>query len=204
MIAGILAGLAGLLTFLVIHAAWIMPIWFILPLGLVLAALGGWAVGWAYGELYPCLPRPPWTAVAVMLLILATLLPGMVLAELRRPMFSISAAGIANLEMGVPEVILRFSGELLLPAVLTGALLGRWIGRTRRGAAAAALAGLIFALGPGHNIPFIGGTTAVRKEIVMMLAIIVVASLVLVEVDARLSRRLSAGMGAVRERSVKP
>lgn len=188
MIAGILAGMAGLLTFLVIHALWIMPIWFILPMGLMIAALGGWAVGWAYAELRPHLPGRPWTVLAVMVLISATLLPAIVLGEVRRPMFSISPAGVANLEMGVPEVVARFIGELLLTAVLTGALLGWLLGRTRRAAAATALAGFIFALGPGHNIPFIGGTSGVGKEIVIMLSIITVASLVLVEGHARLVR----------------
>lgn len=188
IIAGILAGVAGLLTFLVIHAVWIMPIWFILPMGLMIAALGGWAVGWAYAELRPHLPRRPWTVLAVMVLISATLLSAIVLGELRRPMFSISPAGVANLEMAVPEVVVRFIGELLLTAVAAGALLGWWLGGTRRAAVATAVAGLIFALGPGHNIPFIAGTSGVAKEIVMMLSIISVASLVLVEGHERLVR----------------
>ena len=57
--SGILAGAAGLLVFLVIHHVWIKPIWFILPLGLVIAAIGGLAVGWAYSELLPYLPADP-------------------------------------------------------------------------------------------------------------------------------------------------
>ena len=186
IIAGVLAGVAGLTIFLWIHALWIVPIWFILPMGLVIAALGGWAVAWAYRELLPRLPKRPWTAFAVMALIWATLLPGIVLGELRQPMFSISPAGVANLEIGVPEVAIRFVIELLLTAVATGALLGWWLGRTLRAAVATALAGLIFALGPGHNIPFIGGTGGLDKEAAIMMAIIGVSSLVLVEVHARL------------------
>jgi len=57
--AGILAGIAGLLVFLLIHHLWIMPIWFILPFGLIVAALGGLAVGWMYGKLLPNLPPRP-------------------------------------------------------------------------------------------------------------------------------------------------
>ncbi len=63
MIAGVLAGVAGLLVFLVLHALWIVPIWFILPAGMVVAAGGGLAIGWAYAELRQRLPgRPgrPW------------------------------------------------------------------------------------------------------------------------------------------------
>ena len=41
MLAGVLSGVAGLMVFLVIHHFWIKPIWFILPLGLVIAGLGG-------------------------------------------------------------------------------------------------------------------------------------------------------------------
>jgi membrane associated rhomboid family serine protease len=65
LIAGLLAGITGLLVFLVIHHLWIKPIWFILPLGLVIAAAGGLAAGWAYSELLPGLPRRPWTIFAL-------------------------------------------------------------------------------------------------------------------------------------------
>jgi hypothetical protein len=69
LIAGVLAGITGLLVFLVIHHIWIMPIWFILPIGLVIAAAGGLAVGWAYSELLPGLPRRPWSIFAWVALI---------------------------------------------------------------------------------------------------------------------------------------
>ncbi|HEX6386534.1 MAG TPA: hypothetical protein VF177_17825 [Anaerolineae bacterium] len=124
-------------------------------------------------------------------LITATLLPGIVLGELRPPMFSVSPAGVANLEMGVPEVVGRFIGELLLTAVVAGALLGWWLGRTRRAATATAVAGFIFALGPGHNIPFIASTNGVGKEMVIMMSIVAVASLVLVEGHARLAQLMT-------------
>ena len=57
LIAGVLSGIAGLLTFLVIHHFWILPIWFIAPAGLIIAALGGLAVGWSYAEIQAGLPR---------------------------------------------------------------------------------------------------------------------------------------------------
>src|SRR3972149_10854124 len=96
-VAGALASLAGLLTFLALHAIWILPIWFIFPMGLLIAGVGGLAVGWSYAELYHRLPKRPWTAFAVILLIAATLAPAVVLAELRQPMYNVSAAGVANL-----------------------------------------------------------------------------------------------------------
>jgi len=66
-ISGMIAGVAGLLTFLTVHALWIMPIWFILPMGLMVALLGGAAVGWAYAEVQHKLPSRPWTAAAMAL-----------------------------------------------------------------------------------------------------------------------------------------
>ena len=39
-----------------------------------------------------------------------------------------------------------------------------------------AVAGLALALGPGHNIPMLGGSTGVAKEMTMLVAVIVVTS----------------------------
>jgi hypothetical protein len=118
------------------------------------------------------------------------------LAELRQPMFNVSAAGVANLAMGVPEAVMHFIGELLLTSSITGGLLGWWLGRTRRAAFAMAMAGFVFALGPGHNIPFIGGTPGVGKEIAIMAAVVLVSAITLVEgyawVDARRRDRPSS------------
>ncbi|MGH2619348.1 MAG: hypothetical protein ACRDHG_02090, partial [Anaerolineales bacterium] len=62
--AGVISGVAGLLVFLWIHHFLIRPIWFILPMGLPIAAGGGLAVGWAYAELLPGLPPRPWAVLA--------------------------------------------------------------------------------------------------------------------------------------------
>jgi hypothetical protein len=180
-LAGVLAGMAGLLVFLVIHALWILPIRFILPIGLAVAGLGGLAVGRAYAELQSRLPKRPGATLAVVALISVILLPAFLLAELRPPMFLVSAAGVANLTMSVSEATIRFIGELLLTATLTGGLLGWWLGRTRRAAVATAVAEFVFALGPGHNIPFIGGTSGVGKEVAIMTGVVVVSAIVLVE-----------------------
>jgi hypothetical protein len=186
LIAGVLAGITGLLAFLIVHALWIMPIWFILPIGLLIAGIGGLAVGWSYAELRGRLPKRPWTAPAIVVVISVILLPALLLAELRQPMFTVSPAGVVNLAIGVPEAVIRFIAELLLTATITGGLLGWWLGRTRRAAVATAVAGFVFALGPGHNIPFIGGTSGVGREVVIMVIIIIVSALVLVEGYARL------------------
>lgn len=183
IIAGVLSGIAGLLVFLTIHHFWIAPIWFILPFGLVIAAIGGAAVGWAYGELLPHLPPRPWTAVAMVVLICVILLPSVVLAELRRPVFDITPEERV-LAVSIGRVTLIFILELLVTSTIMGALVGWFIGRTNQAALATAVAGFIFALGPGHNIPLIGGTPGVPKEVAIMMAVIVVAALVLVEGQA--------------------
>jgi hypothetical protein len=187
LVAGVFAGMVGLLTFLVIHALWILPIWSILPIGMVMASLGGLAVGWAYAEVHHRLPKRPWTLVAVVGLIALILTPSVMIAEVRPPMFTINAAG-QEVIMEISEIVARFIGELLVTATLAGGLLGAWLGRTRRAIISMAVAGFIFALGPGHNIPFIGGTTGVAKEIAIMMIVIIVSALALVEGHAQWAR----------------
>ena len=188
LFAGAVAGLSGLLVFLVIHALWIVPIWPILPVGLLLAGGGGLAVGWAYAELKSRLPRRPWTALAVAGIVALILVPAVVLAELHGPVFT------GTLADPVPTVapwviVARFVGELLATATIVGGLIGRWIGHTRRAALATGVAGFVFALGPGHNIPLIGGTPGVGKELAIMTAVTCVSALVLVEGHAWLATR---------------
>lgn len=185
LLAGALSGFAGLMVFLVIHHFWIKPIWFILPLGLVIAGLGGLAVGWAYMELQPNLPPRPWSIVSWVALIGLILLPSIILAEMRAPMFDVDVPG-GLLMMSVGRAAVHFILELLVTATLAGGLAGWLIGRTPRAMLSTALAGFIFALGPGHNIPFLGSTPGTLKGVVILMAIVVVSSVVLVELQARL------------------
>ena len=185
--AGGLAGVAGLLVFLVLHHLWIMPIWFILPVGLILAVGGGLAVGWAYHELLPGLPPRPWTMAAMMALMGLTLLPAIVLAQLRPPLF-VGTGANAVLTVSVGRAVFIFVVELLWAAAVIGGLSGWLIGRTRRAAVATALAGFVFALGPGHNLPFLGNTTGTGKGLALLAAMILTAVIVLVEGHAALLR----------------
>jgi hypothetical protein len=188
LLSGGLSGVTGLLVFLVIQAVWIMPIWFILPVGLVIAVSGGLAVGWAYAEIKHRLPPRPWTIPTIIVLIVIVLLPGTLLAELRTPMFAFTPTG-PLFQMDMATAVAIFIVELLLTAPLAGGLLGWLIGRTRRAALLMALAGFIFALGPGHNIPFIGGTGGVFKEWAIMGSIIIASTVVLVEGHAWMTAR---------------
>lgn len=188
--AGVFSGIAGVLVFLLIHHFWITPIWFVLPLGLMIAGIGGAVVGWAYTELQPGLPPRPWTTLAMAILIVVILLPAIILAELRRPLFDVTG-NEAALSVTMGKVATIFVLELLVTSASVGGIAGLLIGRSWQAALATALAGFIFALGPGHNIPLIGGTSGVGKEIVIMIAIILVSALVLVETHHFLSRTRS-------------
>ncbi len=187
LMAGLLSGMAGLLVFLVIHHFWIRPIWFILPVGLVIAGLGGLAVGWSYAEIKAGLPPRPLTSLAVFALVGATLTPAILLAQLRPPPLDISTGAILN--GAVASVIARFVIELLLTASVVGGLAGWWLGHNWRAALATALAGFVFALGPGHNIPLLGNTPAIGKGLILLVIIIFISAVVLVESQAWLARQ---------------
>src|SRR5262245_13006852 len=185
LIAGVISGEVGLVVFLTIHHFWIVPIWFIVPAGLLIAGLSGLAVGWAYAELRSQLPSWPWTYLAVFGLMAATQAPALLVAEILPPAADVAAG---RLVLTTNELIFRFIFGLLAPAALIGVLEGWTLARSGRGAAAMALAGLLFALGLGHNIPFLGHTPAVGKEIVLLVAITLVSSVTLVTAHAWLER----------------
>jgi hypothetical protein len=186
LIAGAISGIAGLLVFLTVHHFWIRPIWFILPIGAMIAAIGGAAVGWAYLELMPALPLRPWSALAMVALISLILAPSVMLAELRAPLFDITDPENATLAVSTGRAAVTFTAELVLTSAAMGALLGWLIGRTRTTSAATALASVVFALGPGHNIPFLGGTPATMMGVTILLIVILVSAVVLVEAEWRL------------------
>lgn len=186
LIAGVLASLGGLLVFLVIHHFWIMPIWFILAPGLLIAALGGLAVGWSCFEIRAGLPPRPWTALSISALIVLILAPSIVLAQLRSPLLDMSSFRIPPGEG--TRVAVHFLLELVLTALLVGGVAGWFLGHTPRAAISTAIAGVAFALGPGHNIPLLGNTPSAEKGLVLLAAILLVSSILLVEAATYLER----------------
>lgn len=189
--AGAAAGLAGFVAFLVMHHAWIAPIWFIAPVGLVMAAGGGAIVGTAYAELLPGLPRRPMRSLVVAVGMGLILLPAIVAAELYGPIFAMGGNGGGTLVVGTGEAIAAFVAGLFGTAALSGALLGAAIGRSRRAVVWTALAGVALAVGPGHNIPMLGATPAVAKELTILAIVAAVSALVLVEGHARQARKVA-------------
>lgn len=186
LLAGILSGITGLLTFLLIHAAWISPIWFILPVGSLIAGLGGLAVGWAYELLAPGLPAGPWRIPAFFGVITLILLPALVLPHFRSPVFIVTPTGFEQ-AVSTAKAVQLFILELVITAALAGGLAGWWVGGSRDAILRTALAGLFFALGPGHNIPLISGNWgAVFKSWGLLAAIIIVSTITLVTAEAYL------------------
>jgi hypothetical protein len=120
------------------------------------------------------------------------LVPSIVLAELRGPIYDMTTGGEGALLVPVPDAVTAFVVGHLATTALAGAILGGLVGRTRRGTGASALAGFALALGPGHNIPLLGGTSATTRELAILAAVAVVASVVLVESQALLARRILA------------
>ena len=182
LIAGVCAGIAGLLTFLVIHHFLIRPIWFILPIGLVIAAIGGVAVGWSFAEIAPALPARPWTFLALTAIIGLILAPSIVLAQFRPPLIDLATFTLPP--HGGSRAAIHFALELVVTAVFVGGLLGWLLAHTPRATVATALAGLVYALGPGHNIPLLGNTPAAGKGLLLLLTITLVSAFVLVEISA--------------------
>ena len=133
----------------------------------MIAVVGGLAVGWAYSELLPGLPRRPWTILAWVALIGLTLTPSIVLAQLNPPLFGGTGENVTS-TISVEQAVIIFVRNLLLTATVIGGLGGWLIGRTRRAGFATALAGFVFALGPGHNVPFLGNTPATGKGIALL------------------------------------
>lgn len=186
--AGVFAGLVGFATFLVLHHLWIVPIWFIAPVGTVMAAIGGAAVGAAYAELLPGLPRRPWTSLSVGAGVAVVLLPSVVIAQVHGPIYAIGSSGEGTLLVSAPQAAVEIVFGLLLAATLAGAGVGWIVSRRRSAARWTALAGFAFAAGPGHNIPLLGGTPAVGTELAILALVVGIASIVLVEGHARRAR----------------
>lgn len=80
LLSGALSGLISFLAFMIIHHITIVPIWFVFPLGIVLAIGGGMAVSWAYGEFKHRFSLPPIAVLAVIAIVFATLLPAFLIA----------------------------------------------------------------------------------------------------------------------------
>lgn len=187
-LAGAVAGLAGLGTFLVLHHAWITPIWFIAPVGAAIAAGGGAVVGSAYAELLPGLPARPWRGPAVAVAFGLTLVPSVLIADLTGPLVELRPDGGATFLVPGWTALVAVAGGLVGPATTTGLAIGAVVGRSRRAASWMALAGAALAIAPGHNVPFLGGGDAAWKGVLLLLPVVGVASITMVEIHAATAR----------------
>lgn len=191
-LAGAIAGKAGLLVFLIVHAVWIVPIWSVVTLGVPVAAIGGAAAGWALDELREVVPRRPvraWLAVTAgaMLVLSPTFVAAALGPHLPVPVVDGSSIGPIPPAL-IPRLATQFVVELLVLPMAAGALLGWALTRSRRAALATACAGVAFAAGPGHNNPFFFRFMDLPGSlfgVALTLAIVAVSSAVLVILDRR-------------------
>ena len=183
-LAGAVGGVAGLATFLVIHAWWILPIWSIAIPGALIAAGGGAAVGWAYEAHRARLPTTPVRRVAAVTLAGAlVLLVSEPISLARGPVEVRVLAQMSLADLWLPLAL--FLGA----AAIVGAAGGALLGRTWRKTGITALAAFLFALGIGHNAPLIGyGFVAAKMWSIMLLATLAAAA-TLVALDASTVRR---------------
>ena len=121
------------------------------------------------------------------MVIALTLTPAILIAQIRQPILDATSFSIPPGEG--PRVAVRFFLELVFTAAFVGALAGWLLGHSPRAALSMSLAGVAFAVGPGHNIPLLGNTQSAVKGLVLLAAIIAVSSFVLVQTAAFLSRR---------------
>ncbi|MFD1513539.1 hypothetical protein [Halomarina rubra] len=186
---GVLAGLVGCGVFLVLHALWILPIWFVAPVGVVVAGLGGALVDVAFRTVEPRLPAGLFgRSLALCVGSVLVLVPTVALVQVGAPYLPTVDGAVRTAAVDVPAVALRFVVEFLLVTALAGAGVGWLLTRRRRGALAVAAGAVAIALGPGHNLPFFQvavhpGPTLTAY--LLTLVPLVVASVVLVVVDGR-------------------
>lgn len=131
-LAGVLAGLAGFGAFLLIHQALIVPIWFIAPLGSVVAALAGLLVAWAFEALRPRLPQNTWLAVlAFVALLTLTQLAAFFASSMQEPIANMVFRNQA-LPGRLGTILTRFAIDLFLTSAIIGGLAGYLVGRASR------------------------------------------------------------------------
>lgn len=176
--AGVAAGLAGLLAFLSLHQLLILPIWGVAPLGLPVALLGGLVVAWAFEPLRPRLPANSWLAAfAFSGLLMLTQAASFLVSTLQRPLADFIFLGTRVLPGFERLVYTRAIVEMLVVPVLAGAAIGWRLGRSKQAAGRMALAGLAFALGPGHNTAFFAGVPAAADTLwLLMLGTVLAAT----------------------------
>jgi hypothetical protein len=142
LIAGAIAGSAALLVFVVLHAAWIVPIWGMLAM-LPIAALVGVIAAWPFEQISArgALPPAPFDGIAFTALLLLTLMPSAVMGVLAGPVDRdrITAAAV------IVPLLLAAPAGVLIGALLVG------VGPASLGLGVAAFA---VALTLGHNLPF--------------------------------------------------
>jgi hypothetical protein len=177
-----MSGLVGMIVFLVLHALWIMPIWFIAPIGALISVGGGIVTGQCYARASKLSVWRPISSLYVFLMVGVTLLPCVLLIKVVPPLLESQNGEVVH-PINMPWIVSGFFLLLIIPAAGVGWIFGRILGGDRSSAAIFSVMGLLIALGPGHNLPLFGAASGEQLTMALTLtfAPIAAAAVVLAE-----------------------
>ena len=179
---GAASGLTGLIVFLVIHAMWITPIWFIAIIGIVVSISGGLLTGKCYELSTRFNTWRPFRSLYVIALVSVTLVPCVLLIQFVPPLLEAENGEVVH-PINVPWVVSGFFLLLLIPSAIVGWISGRILTGNKLSGGLFAIMGLLIALGPGHNLPLFGDATGEQllKALVLTFVPMAAAAIVLAE-----------------------
>lgn len=170
--AGAVAGAAAAAVFLILHAAWIVPIWQVAPIALLIGAAAGVAMSALRPPAAPLSGRPlAWPLEGAIRFMGCWLIVG--------PSVVVAALGLRAGVAPMPAVVLGLFG----PSILVGSVVAILAARSWRAAPAGVLAGAVLAAGPGHNIPLLAARPAVPMELALLGAVFAMGAFVSVVVE---------------------
>lgn len=151
LISGALAGVITSIIFVVVHNILISKIWFITPFAVIIGALTGISLGWAYTTIYENLN----TNNLVFFLLIFSL--PMVIIEFLT-FFSERKYTIDELtnQQTFPTELLIKTFIPIIPVLLVAGFLIGWIfGKTYEAIFASIVANSLILIGIGHNVPIL-------------------------------------------------
>ena len=190
---GLISGLTGLVVFLVMHAIWITPIWFISIIGIIVSAGGGIVTARCYERSTRLRIWRPFSSLYVFSLVGITLLPCVLLIQMVPPLLEAENGEVVH-PVNMPWVVSGFFLLLLIPAATVGWLVGRFLTGSNSSAVLYSSMGLLVALGPGHNLPLFGDATGEQlfKALMLTFTPMAAAAVVMAEgsaISAMMRRR---------------
>ncbi|MFW9855968.1 MAG: hypothetical protein ACFFFG_13015 [Candidatus Thorarchaeota archaeon] len=151
LVSGTIAGIITSFIFILLHFLFIADIFFILPFALIIGALTGLFLAWAYLTIFEAFN------VRNLIKFLTLFSIPMILVDLVT-LFSEKTYSIAEL-IETRTLPSDFGERVIFPIIpimlLSGILIGWYFGKDRKAVIPAIFANVIVLIGIGHNLPFI-------------------------------------------------